>query len=335
MSRIISGNYRSLPPLYNKNDVWYFPMESLILPDLPKPEVDRSIQTYSSSAEDRGFTHTGQSGNMTWIIQCSGHGNDQYINWLRKEVDWKSVAEHVNPVQHLQALYKSSAIYRRSVDALESGASFAMARILETPETRECLVECTSIGDSSILVFVNGGLMYMNRGHTAENPDEIERLSSMSQKRQIHYRVQQTTTPKVLSSTEITTVPSFQTQFQCKVDGQWNIVSLAQTQALGHLGVTGIKPEKHLEHCYKGDKIRVVVGSKGLMQMLSASMDNLGYFTAEELGLLATERWEQKWSFVHSKFRVVLKKDISLEPRTNDISLALWENDEALKKENL
>ena len=294
----------------------------------PADPMKPVVQTYlnQSPRASQDFVETGKSGNMTWLLVCDGHGTDKYINWLRTAIEWNMLVSEPDPVRRLCALYEKSAIYTKTHEYLSSGSTFSMARILETPKTGECLVECINVGDSSTMIFINDTLAYVNRGHTMQNPDEVSRLQSCSQ---IRYDVINRQTPKVLSENEITLVPSKSVRFIKKIESDIKIVSLVPTQSLGHLGITGIKAEKHTYHCYPTDKIRVLVCSDGVTDMLCMENETdlklLCSLSAKEIGEMITSRWLQKWKYIDLRTKKCVGETAFQDGERDDISLAIWE----------
>jgi Protein phosphatase 2C len=288
---------------------------------------DPRIQSFikqSRSAQD--FIKTGKSGNMTWLVECDGHGNDEYIDWLRTAIDWNQIVTEPDPVRSLHRLYEKSPIFEHT---LHSGATFSMARILENPTSGECLVECINVGDSTTLVFVNNRLTYMNEGHTASNPVEMERLRQMATTRRSKYTILQGIKPSVVSQNTITHVPSPKVSFQYRNSVATQLLDLVPTQSMGHLGITGIKPEKHTVHCYRGDKIRVMVCSDGVTEMIRTEnkedIDILAMNSAVDIGDFIVGRWAQKWKYMDPKTGKILGESQFDAMEWDDISLALWE----------
>jgi serine/threonine protein phosphatase PrpC len=340
--QFIGKQVNALPPVFEEE---LPPFCIPLIPVLEKTNISKFdqqtiVDTYMESGKkDQDFMQNGKSGNMTWIVACDGHGHDEFIDWIRDSVDWKPIMDSVDPVNTLLELYLKSPIYRQSRVALESGATLSMVRILEMRETGECLIETINIGDSSTMIFVDDQLMYINEGHTYQNTEEIERLRKMEVSKSIQHKIEQKKTPKVLSESEITMSTTYTVEYQCKMprirgeinyDSQTYRIFLTPTQSLGHLGITGFKPDKHLEHCYMGEKIRVIVCTDGVTDMLAMDylfdMKALASLSARQIGKMASMRWRQKWKMVHPKTREVIRENIAfLEGEQDDISIAIWD----------
>jgi len=305
-------------------------------------EEKKNTQTFLRQARAcQDFVKTGKSGNMTWLLVCDGHGTNPYIDWIRT-LDWKTIATESDPVKTVCDLYEKSAIYVQTKEALLSGCTFSMARILENPQTKETLVECINVGDSKTMVFINGELNYMNVGHTAENPDEVERLLAHSCSTSTRPRILNDTKPKVLSENRITYVNSKMVKFSHKLprvtkaplgiqhsfDNNETLV-LVPCQSLGHLGVTGIKPEKHTVHCYRTDNIRVLVCSDGISDMIcfenGTDMATLAKLSADEIGQMIGGRWGQRWQYIDPKTDRLLGVTSFNEDGHDDMSVAIWD----------
>jgi serine/threonine protein phosphatase PrpC len=313
--------------------------------DLYGTTVVETIQGVQSilipSDTNQDFLETGKTGSITWLLVCDGHGTNTYINWIRDRVEWKRIAMEIDPVRTLCRLYEKSNIYMQTKDSLLSGSTFSMARILETPESGECLIECINVGDSTTMVFINDTLAYINRGHTLENPEEIERLASLRNSMNLQYSIADGKKPAVLSENTITMAKSRTVEFNYKLRpttpfskyksthfSNTHIVRLVPSQSLGHLGVTGIKPEKHTIHCYKGDKIRVIVCSDGFTDMLCmenpADILALCTLSCKDLGLFALNRWKQKWQYIDPITKQKLG-ETEFQSGRDDIAVALWD----------
>lgn len=229
-----------------------------------------------------------------WMVGCDGHGSNQVINILRT-IDWNVVMSQDDSLQEVINI-----INRFGIQYQSSGSTYIEAKIFKDR------VETCSVGDSKIMVFVDNKLYYENKEHNLFNPSEKERLQeridegSMSVE-EVH------SIPHVLTPENITTQTKHYYNFN-------HTYKLAMTQSLGHNNVTGILPERKNILYTPENKIRVLLMSDGVQDIICSESEpeyyekdiqNLSVFPCSEIASLAEQRWKQKWQYY-------LKKDDEL-----------------------
>lgn len=213
-----------------------------------------------------------------------GHGNDTCIRAIRNcSVPVTKLLEyHLDPIgfihDELQRLYM-----RISID---SGSTATYARLSNSS------VDCSSVGDSVIYVFINGKLKWKSSSHTMANPSEVTRLAHKASVRQDQYM-------KLLDRTVIT-----QAMDGVRAHFHDSGLKLVPSMSLGHLNTTGYAPETvHIEY-ESTDLVRVVSLSDGVNDMLylDGIEDNIELMTksSEELVALAYQRYTQLWTIMHA-----------------------------------
>jgi serine/threonine protein phosphatase PrpC len=151
------------------------------------------------------------------------------------------------------------------------------------------------LGDSPILVFVNGDLVFRSEAHSATNEKEIERLL---QKKIISGVENATTGFKLISEDNIEINLG---KYISYARGQY---SLAMTRSLGHNRLLGdVDTQKHVIECSTFDEVKVIAFSDGVGDILhmDSDMEKLKILSAEEIVELAERRWKQEWNIGSTK----------------------------------
>lgn len=233
---------------------------------------------------------------FTCLEVYDGHGNNSCIKELRK-MDTTNIIQLFPGFEfEIQKRLLSKPMHNNS------GATCSVAKIYKNR------VECSSIGDSKIAVFINGEIVFESHGHTWDNPDERERLSTS-----VYSRPSQK--PEILSPDKIRMAHSTYTYFM-------DDVRLAVTQSLGHNGITGICPYKKTVEFGDMDNVVVLVASDGFWDMviLEHDLPICLKSNATQLAEFAEARWKQTWN-------VEVKPD-KFAPtrfdRFDDIGVAVW-----------
>jgi len=225
-----------------------------------------------------------------------GHGHDACIDAIRCMDTREIIQQFDDPTTEIQ---RRLHMVRMRVD---SGATCSIAKIYKNR------VECTMIGDSRIMVFVNGSIVYESPMHNWDCMDERERLNGLA----VAHPAQ---CPEVLSADKIAMVPSAYVYF---CDG----MKLAITQSLGHLGKTGFKPEKKVVHFEDEDSVVILVASDGFWDMVLLPLDLPICLNSDatELAEFAESRWKQTWNVVTGPDTTALTQF----DRADDVTVAVW-----------
>ena len=180
-------------------------------------------------------------------------------------------------------------------DIKASGATLSFAKIYRNTNTKKIKIVAEWLGDSPILVFINGELVFQSEIHHSSSISEIERLKEKG----VLSKVEQADTGfKVLDEHTIERNPGKYVLFN-------NELSLAVTRSLGHQRITGIETQKHTIECSTDDEVKLVMFSDGVGDVLAMETDieKLKIYSAEEIVDLAEKRWKQVWNYNGKKIQ--------------------------------
>jgi len=209
-----------------------------------------------------------------------GHGSDECIDCIRLSNTSDVINNSNTPELDLESIIQQ----KHPFIPHGSGSTFSCVKIYEDH------IECRSIGDSEIWVFINGNIVYKSENHNWSNEKEQLRIKHLTQVNQIFK-------PFVLSPISITMVETNCVQWKyCR-----EFLNLVPTQSLGHRGITGLEPSVHIIDIQLNDEITVIIGSDGLWDMIcEADIQFLSTCSsAEELCKFAEDRWKQEWNYIN------------------------------------
>jgi len=190
---------------------------------------------------------------FTYGIIADGHGADIFINFLR-ELNWEEIISQDNPWEFLYEKYLKELYIRES-----SGSTLIIMRAFDT------YIQSICIGDSQIVIFVNGEFAYKNTPHNMKNPLEQARLTKPGTT-YLGPLTKKNNVAQIRNARSLQAKPCVYQQFLQEKSVQTTI--LATTQALGHNCVTGYEPEYNECHFSETDHVKVLFGSDGLFDML-------------------------------------------------------------------
>jgi len=234
-----------------------------------------------------GKTTTIKGEEMEWMVGCDGHGTDHIINILR-ELNWEYIMARDDSLKLVLDIIDSHWKQCPGSRYASSGATYMEAKIFKNR------IETCAVGDSKIMVFMDDKLCYENTEHNIFNPLEQVR---------IQHRIIKTNVvvPFVLTPSNITGVTKHYHVFE---DG----TNLAMTQALGHNRITGIQAERKVIPFGSENKMRVLLMSDGVSDMLSSEpkyyqqdLQLLAHLSADEITNFAEQRWKQDWHLYEKK----------------------------------
>jgi serine/threonine protein phosphatase PrpC len=269
-------------------------LEEIVLPVVQSKCIFRGLD----KNQDYGIIE--KFGTYTCMIGFDGHGSDSYINFIRR-MDLKTCMEKEDT---LSTILQYEELYRRH--GINSGATYVEAKIYDDR------VETCSVGDSQIAIFIDDVLVYMTTPHNLKNVSEKERMSERIESGSIivspHGAI-----PETFGKNTLKARPA---EYIIYENGE----KLAFTQALGHLGITGIQPEKNVIYFTHGQKVRVLMGSDGLWEMMNLREDLkrdklddyledfaiLSSASCLEIINLAETRWKQNWNYYYDLTRTEL-----------------------------
>jgi len=223
------------------------------------------------------------------IAAFDGHGQDYAIESIRT-MDLAHHFSQENPSLSIQKEINAQTIlpYAR----LRSGSTMTYSKVSRNRDTNEVTIGVHWVGDSPAWVFVNDQLVWDNteRLHKICNPNEAEIVKGY-----VNSILPSNSGFKLISSEEIASHKGSYCQFD-------RGVKLAMSRSLGHDNVTPILTESHTIQACNTDKVRVVVASDGLGDMLDAAkipedLEMLKTANAEQLVEYVEARWKKEWNY--------------------------------------
>ena len=252
------------------------------------------------------------------IVVFDGHGFDLTINIIRKQ-NLQDIFSKVDPTESLQCsieneidiLKKKTHPYVTGIKFKEwyqqrqkliitdnmikhSGATCSFAKIYKNEITKQMKIVAEWIGDSPILIFVNGELVFQSELHSWSNEKEIQRLKEKGVLKSIENA---SSGFKIISDNRLIISPGKYIRFKNTTEDEFDETYLAMTRSLGHQRITGIETQKHTIECTTEDEVRVIAFSDGVGDIIhiETDMDKLKKFSAKEIVDLAEFRWKQLW----------------------------------------
>ena len=246
--------------------------------------------------------HTGELFDLLEVYD--GHGGDTCIDAIRSMPTAQIIQDFALPeveIQHRLSLNQKVSV--------SSGSTFACAKIYKNR------VECRTVGDSQIVVFVNDEIRYTSPLHNWFNLDERVRIGKKSGFKPSPMR---DTCPELLSTTALT------------MEQAWRLnwgpsVIIVPTQSLGHYGITGLAAATYTIEFTDEDRVVVVAATDGVWDVMSPKFEEdkerFLTMTAEQIAQVAAERWNQEWDF--HPYPQNLGKDVSKEsfPDKDDVGI--------------
>jgi len=252
------------------------------------------------------------------IVVMDGHGHNVAVDVLKNIQDLPHHFKKVDVPESLQQLidievnkkkkeldakvYVSGTSYRDYMrskisdrDIRGSGATLSFAKIKRNVLTKNVKIVLEWLGDSPIMVFINGELVFQSETHHASNESEIKRLKD---KRLLESTEKGSGGFRVVNEDTIESNPGNYVIFKYGT-------SLAVTRSLGHNRITDIETQKHTIECSTEDDVKVLIFSDGVGDMLNMDIDleKLKHYSAEELVDLAETRWKQVWNYGPTRTR--------------------------------
>jgi hypothetical protein len=145
-------------------------------------------------------------------------------------------------------------------------------------------------------------LCYESTEHNLFNSAEQKRLQPLIDDHTITVE-EVHTIPHILTPQNITTQTKHYYNFN-------HTYKLAMSQSLGHNNITGVEPERKIIPYTSQNKIRVLLMSDGLSDMICSDSEpeyhekdicSLSILSSTELASLAEQRWKQDWNFYDKK----------------------------------
>jgi serine/threonine protein phosphatase PrpC len=297
-----------------------FQIESEIESTINVPVIN--VSKITGSKRDLGagqdLIFFGKEEEYEWGALLDGHGSRifNYFKKLAERQDWVNIMKAERPdLALIESLQKSEPDFSSNT----SGATMSLMKAFPNR------IETMNIGDSQTAIYKNGKLVYINTPHNRKNQAEITRLET----RVMNYEPSPYPTPYIVEAGKMRLKD---TEYCIFEDG----TKLAMSQSLGHNHITGYDAEVHIELFEDGDKMRVVMGSDGLFDMIIKEEDgeneidtrqdllDMLNMSAEDLLDKVEARWKQDW-FLYDGTE---KGCVTSYPKNmlDDISVIIWDN---------
>lgn len=246
--------------------------------------VEMAFEQNSQKGQDRPFEGTTLSGKRYFGV-FDGHGSNSVISELTKYIINGELAECMDESSPIHAV-QNKLNNRKVCGKFEcSGATMNFGILHGNTLT---VMNC---GDSRMIVFKNGELIYISDEHGCDNLKEKERLAPYA-------KFTKSSGIKAISETEIIGIHGEYIQTPNGL--------MAVTQALGHDNNLAPAPDIHVIHFDSSDEIVAVSFTDGVSDMLIYEMENMDEIrpedirmiyelSAEELKTRILERWLQPW----------------------------------------
>jgi serine/threonine protein phosphatase PrpC len=271
--------------------------------------------------KNQDFVKIGEHENeYHWIVCCDGHGDDTFINIIRR-LNWDFIMGHESSYDCLMKILETSThLYN-----INSGSTLAMVKIYPTQ------IDSITIGDTPVIIYKNEHLVYKSPLHNLDNPIEKERIQKDG-KYSVFYKY----------SAKIETFKKYRVSLLGYTTFN-NDVSLSMTQSIGHQGVALYKPDTFKYNYDVDDNIRVIVGSDGFFDMwilydesiknpthvVDSELDHIDMVTRNSsyLSEKVLNRWTQQWEHHwNPECQTDYQVNCFTSEDIDDISIVVWDN---------
>ena len=247
------------------------------------------------------------------------------------------ITKDANPAILLQQALGNEAI-KYKTDMLATGATLALVQVRHIED--KIKVSTLSVGDSTIIIYRNGELIYETTPHDYTNQAELDRLLQENRFKDPSNKLHDGPNFELLDDTFI--VNRMGKYLNTKK------ITLAMTQSIGHLeysannqtiveplGALGLCPEIREFELDDTDDIKIKVFSDGVSDVtISSDREFLASSDAQETVDFATNRWKQEWKYCQrSKYEHEKdnKETIHFQPYKfasdgmDDVSCVFWQ----------
>jgi serine/threonine protein phosphatase PrpC len=279
--------------------------------------------TFKLETEENWMREEGDQ-DIDVIVAMDGHGHD-LIPGIIREMDLKPHFMKIDPCesiqQEIEAQVKNKTIKMQRNDGFyeqistTSGSTISFAKIYRNLKTKKVIIKLEWMGDSPIIVFINGELVFESTLHSAANPVEIDFL----EKRGLNVILEKDKSGiDVINETTVVPKP-----------GMYYIYGYrdrsAVTRSLGHNRKLAIfESQKHVIECSTDDDIKVIVMSDGVSDVMKKRFDleKFRSYSAKEIVDTAENRWKQEWIVV--KGEKIYKYKFPEGKGYDDCCCAVW-----------
>jgi serine/threonine protein phosphatase PrpC len=285
----------------------------------------------------KGKDSFGDESEFDYIIVMDGHGDSHvyssFYEPILNSMDFSVLLGTENPVQSIANFIETknhiTILFEGTLAALRIGSTLAIAKIYHNSE--KIKIVCYNVGDSRIGIFQNDRQIYINTPHNIGSESERERLEIKLRERTAV--INEEYNFKLVNNNTICKYQSNRVVFYY---GSYLFTSLVPTQCMGHLGITGLKPEVYVAEFDANQKIRVVVYSDGVDDMLCDGLHEdetlMASKSCNEIMEKIMERWSTRWTIENVFYKDPTNPDAPLVNQTilfqkgDDCSIAIWDN---------
>ena len=259
--------------------------------------IDRGIETRQLCSRQDHVAHGHSPDKQTyWLAAFDGHGKDQAIKQIRNMDLQEMMMEKPTPWKDIQDIIQADSA--DSHTKTHSGATMVYARVHIYPTYIEVVM--TNLGDSTGVVFLNDEPVFVTTPQNYDNGAEMIRLIKEGRVNVETPLLKKSQNFDVISPTTLRSIEGTYIAFESSRGSQ----ELSMTQSLGHNGITGFKPDTTVLRFNRTDKVKVVLCSDGVSDVMPVSglvaSTTFPFMTStSELLNEAERRWKQKWN-VHS-----------------------------------
>lgn len=288
----------------------------------------------------KGRDNFGNHQEFDYILIIDGHGDPYtyslFFDPMLNSMDFSVLLGTENPVdtivKYIEKQTSIDIVHLGTPRMLSVGSTLSIAKIYY--DSQKIRVVCYNVGDSRIRIFNNDKPVYVSNPHIISSTSENERLMSKFQDgsaiihEDSHFELINSSTIRLSKCNRI-----------IFYYGKHMQASLIPTQCLGHLGITGLDPEVYTGEFDANNKIRIIVYSDGVDDMLCNNLqedENLMMFqSCDEIINKVVERWNFSWTIedmidlddeTECNSESPLINETMAFQKGDDCSVAIWDN---------
>lgn len=242
---------------------------------------------------------------FTYFALFDGHGTDTCVDSIRNLVDEEMsiIMSAENPVIEM-----ANYITKNNLIKIGDSSGSTMVVILLFNN----FLECHHCGDSEAVIFIDDELKYRTLSHDSSNINERSRISTLNgpfgYKGNPMFMTGVHIT--IVSDEEIHDISKERILFPPIVKG--DVVSaINPTQALGHHSKTKYTETKQIIEFNENSKVKFIIGSDGMWDMIINGNENEMKFLKDSDGLTILnkiyKRWKKKWNYKQSPLSIFKK----------------------------
>jgi serine/threonine protein phosphatase PrpC len=257
-------------------------------------------QLGSSKQDHAAFgSYTGSNGiRVAWTLVADGHSRDTAIEVIRL-ADLNTIMQEDEPWRQLQKIIDEACNHLLGDAKFKSGATCVYAKVEFHP--METVVKITNIGDSSAVLIVNGAPYFVSTPHDVYNGSEMVRLIQEGRVDTDMPIIAKDMNFETITDKLIHSVGGKYVNFQLP-SGQELL--LAMTQSLGHMGISGFKPDTTTIRLKKSDTFKLFCVTDGVTDVLPTDHRAISLYqtasSTEEIIRSAEAKWKQEWHCVEN-----------------------------------